>query len=964
MAIDTSNIDFINYLWTKKNDDNTISGIRLSKNNLPTDTVYRGDIPAVNNGTLTIQKNGTNVATFTANSSTNQTANIIVPTKVSDLNNDKGFLTAHQSIKSLNTNNNSTLTVNSSETIAGSGSISLNGIAKTAQEEYLQWGGPSKSGAVSPIGMTLSNEHSANRMAFINGDLITAEYSSDGGTTWTVYSANAAAKSQFFTKSYTFAVGRPNESTEVIADKSKTRITITAQNGNNPSGRVYTDPRKMLVLISSATGLELLVEYRTGTNYKNNGAWTTFGTYSLSGWSGWNDIPLVLNTIGGGSTQTNNNWQLRLTFTVKTKSASYPKTASILAARIYGQNTWTTPSTMAETGHMYTFDMSKNVTFPAGISATSFTEGGTSLANKYIAKSLTSTKGDMIYASAANTPARLGIGSNGQFLSIADGIPKWVNNPNTHNSHAIISGTKSDNSTQIKGSASSGDITLGDSGVTAGTYRSVTVNSKGIVVAGSQTDNDTNTWRKIQLNGTDKLGTGTNTNPLNIKAGSNMTITESNGTFTFAATDTNTTYSAGTGLQLSGTTFSTKLNNTTSLGTIGTTAKLYAVGVDDNGKLCVNVPWTDTNTDTHYTNYLQIKGNGTEAVKFTQNADKSLNLKPGSNVSISAASGEITISSTDTNTSHNHSAGVGLVGSGSAGTSGTYTYKAKLRSETALTVDSAAATTTSERVYPVAVDKSGYLSVNVPWTDTTYTFNGAVSTIKDSNLTASRALISNSSGKVAVSDITSTELSYLDGVSSNIQTQLDTLLSYSDENGYAKVAVNAHNDSAGHDIIKTYATKNDLNLKQPKTLENTGISISYDGTIISLTTVEDAIETLADYVSSCYKDIKHWTPIEVNCARGVNISNFSLTDDLLTIIYNQIGSINDYERDLYINFDDGVMVLRLDHRNQRTGSDKCLLYTGHCEKDNVIYKVYLLLKDTGSTLTQTAVRIEEYATVS
>jgi hypothetical protein len=35
---------------------------------------------AVNNGTLTIQKNGTAVATFTANSSTNQTANIVVPT--------------------------------------------------------------------------------------------------------------------------------------------------------------------------------------------------------------------------------------------------------------------------------------------------------------------------------------------------------------------------------------------------------------------------------------------------------------------------------------------------------------------------------------------------------------------------------------------------------------------------------------------------------------------------------------------------------------------------------------------------------------------------------------------------------------------------------------------------------------------------------------------------------------------
>ena len=106
------------------------------------------------------------------------------------------------------------------------------------------------------------------------------------------------------------------------------------------------------------------------------------------------------------------------------------------------------------------------------------------LAN-YIPKSLTSTKGDMIYASDANTPARLAIGSNGQFLSIANGVPKWVNNPNT---------------------------------------------------------------------------------------------------------------------------------------------------------------------DTHYTNYLQIKGNGAEAVKFEQNANKTLNLKSGTNVSISAASSEITISATDTNT--------------------------------------------------------------------------------------------------------------------------------------------------------------------------------------------------------------------------------------------------------------------------------------------------------------------------
>ena len=50
---------------------------------------------------------------------------------------------------------------------------------------------------------------------------------------------------------------------------------------------------------------------------------------------------------------------------------------------------------------------------------------------------------------------------------------------------------------------------------------------------------------------------------------------------------------------------------------------------------------------------------------------------------------------------------------------------------------------------------------------------GGASTITSSNLTTNRALVSNGSGKVAVSDVTSTELGYLDGVTSNVQTQLN-----------------------------------------------------------------------------------------------------------------------------------------------------------------------------------------------
>lgn len=49
------------------------------------DLLNKPTIPTVNDATLTIQKNGTTVETFTANASANKTANITVPTQASDI---------------------------------------------------------------------------------------------------------------------------------------------------------------------------------------------------------------------------------------------------------------------------------------------------------------------------------------------------------------------------------------------------------------------------------------------------------------------------------------------------------------------------------------------------------------------------------------------------------------------------------------------------------------------------------------------------------------------------------------------------------------------------------------------------------------------------------------------------------------------------------------------------------------
>ena len=68
-----------------------------------------------------------------------------------------------------------------------------------------------------------------------------------------------------------------------------------------------------------------------------------------------------------------------------------------------------------------------------------------------------------------------------------------------------------------------------------------------------------------------------------------------------------------------------------------------------------------------------------------------------------------------------------------------------------------------EKIGSTDVDLSGY-QIKI---------TGAATTILVENLTANRALISNADGKVAVSDVTSTELGYLKGVTADIQAQLN-----------------------------------------------------------------------------------------------------------------------------------------------------------------------------------------------
>ena len=92
-------------------------------------------------------------------------------------------------------------------------------------------------------------------------------------------------------------------------------------------------------------------------------------------------------------------------------------------------------------------DLANASTALSAVSATelAFVDGVTSAIQTQmdgkIAKTLTTTTGDIIYASGANTPARLGIGSTSQVLSVSGGVPAWAT-PSAGSSNVSGNGNK------------------------------------------------------------------------------------------------------------------------------------------------------------------------------------------------------------------------------------------------------------------------------------------------------------------------------------------------------------------------------------------------------------------------------------------------------------------------------------------------------------------------------------------
>ena len=250
--------------------------------------------------------------------------------------------------------------------------IYLNSGAATAistiKESLLTYGADSNfNGYISPIDMAVSAIHSANRIAFGSPTGVTIEYSTNGGSSWLDYGASNTQKISLISGlGSTFYIGGSDTSTTVTTS-FMLRITLNAVNLGT-----YTRPRKALINISTQGASNCQVKIESAT-LGSPTSFTTYATYPISGWSGWNSIPLGFkSTFGGGSHQTSNNAVFRFTFSIGTLNSSYSNRLSVSDIAIFGDTYWRCPSTLAITGKMYTYDASKNVTFPAKVTATTF----------------------------------------------------------------------------------------------------------------------------------------------------------------------------------------------------------------------------------------------------------------------------------------------------------------------------------------------------------------------------------------------------------------------------------------------------------------------------------------------------------------------------------------------------------------------------------------------------------------
>lgn len=251
-------------------------------------------------------------------------------------------------------------------------------------ESLLQWGGYNVAGDVSPIDAAMSSEFAQNRLAFLNPDLITIEFTRDNGANWYTYpkTYTDAGTTDIVTTGYEFITN--DQKQRLVTDGLYHTLWLGSRRGNQKSSDklritilgdgvgLYIKCKKILFRYCQAygNGSYCLVEAAMA-NAPNT--FNTIKQYNISGWTNWNSIPYigVLGESTSGS-RASNTRKLRLTFGVTGITENSTTDIYINKLRIFGTDSYAGGNSLTKTGHLYTFDVNKNAAFPANVTATTF----------------------------------------------------------------------------------------------------------------------------------------------------------------------------------------------------------------------------------------------------------------------------------------------------------------------------------------------------------------------------------------------------------------------------------------------------------------------------------------------------------------------------------------------------------------------------------------------------------------
>ena len=299
----------------------------------------------------------------------------------------------------VNTNTNTTYTLGASgdnvTLTPSSGSVQSITVpyATSSKEAYLRWGGRDFTDDCSPVDQAMVASLSPNRLELTRADGITIERSANTGSSWSAVTMTDGEKRMMTSIAGPSMKVTPTDTRGMNANAAKylLRITLDAS-----SGVIYSLVNKFVTKISTSgsSGCYVKIYRRTVENAasgtdtwqiwnKTSKSWVATTDSSatdantknyLGGWYGFNVINFTEFKIG---TTANAGQYRNVRFVFGAEANNNPADSShsvdtyggmiVYNVLMYGGWGWGSPSNLANTGHLYSWDGDEKATFPAEI---------------------------------------------------------------------------------------------------------------------------------------------------------------------------------------------------------------------------------------------------------------------------------------------------------------------------------------------------------------------------------------------------------------------------------------------------------------------------------------------------------------------------------------------------------------------------------------------------------------------